>query len=123
MTAACRFSGRLTAYFYATLEVNGEDVIFLTDTGAANLVLTRRAAAAAGNDVDNLSYFLKAKTANGIVSGAPVTLTWVALGSFQDRNVSAVVNGSELHTSLLGMSYLKRFQSFRIECDRMILVR
>lgn len=110
-------------HFYARLGVNGEDMSFLIDTGATELVLTREAAAAAGFDVDRLAFTRQAQTANGVVSGAPVVLDTVTLGPVTDRNVAAVVNGGELDTPLLGMSYLNRFRSFRIEGDRMILVR
>ncbi len=110
-------------HFYARLSVNGEGMPFLIDTGATELVLTREAAEAAGFDVDRLAFTRQAKTANGTVSGAPVVLDSVALGPFTDRNVGAIVNGGDLHTPLLGMSYLDRFRSFQIQGDRMILVR
>jgi aspartyl protease family protein len=103
--------------------VNGEDMPFLIDTGATDLVLTRKAAAAVGFDVGRLAFTQQAKTANGVVSGAPVVLDSVTLGPFTDRNVRAIVNGGDLHTPLLGMNYLDRFRSFRIEGDRLILVR
>ena len=110
-------------HFYARLSVNGEDMPFLIDTGATDLVLTRKAAAAVGFDVGRLAFTQQAKTANGVVSGAPVVLDSVTLGPFTDRNVRAIVNGGDLHTPLLGMNYLDRFRSFRIEGDRLILVR
>lgn len=110
-------------HFYARLSVNGEKMSFLIDTGATELVLTREAAATVGFDVDRLAFNRQAQTANGVVSGAPVVLDSVSLGPITDRNVRAVVNGGELDTPLLGMSYLNRFRSFQIEGDRMILVR
>ena len=110
-------------HFYARLSVNGEDLSFLIDTGATELVLSREAAAAVGFNVDRLAFTQQARTANGLVSGAPVVLDSVTLGPITDRNVRAVINGGELDTPLLGMSYLNRFQSFQIQGDRMILVR
>ncbi|MCA8927473.1 MAG: TIGR02281 family clan AA aspartic protease [Alphaproteobacteria bacterium] len=110
-------------HFYARLAVDGQDVSFLIDTGASDLVLTREAAARVGLDVDRLDFSRPAQTANGTVLGAPVVLRTVTLGPFEDRDVPAVVNGGDLDTSLLGMSYLKRFRSFQIQGDRMTLVR
>lgn len=110
-------------HFYARLSVNGAKMSFLIDTGATELVLTREAATAAGFNVDRLAFNQQAQTANGMVHGAPVVLDSVSLGPITDRNVPAVVNGGELDTPLLGMSYLNRFQSFQIQGDRMILVR
>ena len=66
---------------------------------------------------------MRATTANGEVSMAPVRLDKIAVGAFQDRNVRAVVNGGDLETSLLGMSYLNLFSSIEITQDRMTLTR
>ena len=110
-------------HFHATLEVNGHPVRFIIDTGATMLVLSRRDARAAGLDPDNLSFNLRTRTANGEVMSAPVRLDSVTLGEFTDRDVRATVNGGDLDISLLGMSYLDRYRGFRVEGDRMYLIR
>ena len=110
-------------HFYARARVNGAEVRFLVDTGASSIVLTRDDAARAGFDVDHLGYTVPASTANGRVMGAPVMLDRVALGSLADRDVRALVNGGEMHTSLLGMSYLGRFRRLVVEADELLLVR
>ena len=110
-------------HFHATLEVNGHPVRFIIDTGATMLVLSRRDARAAGLDPDNLSFNLRTRTANGEVMSAPVRLDSVTLGEFTDRDVRATVNGGDLDISLLGMSYLDRYRGFRVEGDRMYLMR
>lgn len=110
-------------HFYARLSVNGEEIPFMIDTGATNLTLTRHAAAVIGFDVSDLAYTQQFQTANGTVRGAPVTLDSVVIGPIEDRNVLAFVNAGDLHISLLGMSYLKRFRSYRVDGNRMVLVR
>lgn len=109
-------------HFYLLAEVNGVTVRFVVDTGATDIVLTRRDAARAGLDPEGLNYFGTAMTANGRVATAPVRLDTLALGGVSDANVPAVVNGGELDTSLLGMSYLSRHE-VTFSGDRMILRR
>lgn len=109
--------------FYANVEVNGTDIAFLVDTGASDLVLSRQDARAAGVDMEGLNFFMTAMTANGEVKSAPVRLDTVALADFVDTDVPARVNGGELDISLLGMTYLDRFRSFRVEGEKMYLSR
>ncbi|MDW4548687.1 TIGR02281 family clan AA aspartic protease [Defluviimonas sp. D31] len=109
-------------HFYLLAEVNGVTVRFVVDTGATDIVLTRRDAARAGLDPEGLNYFGTAMTANGRVATAPVRLDTLAIGGVSDANVPAVVNGGELNTSLLGMSYLSRHE-VTFSGDRMILRR
>ena len=109
-------------HFYLTVQVNGTPIDFMADTGATNMVLTAQDARRIGIDPQALVYLGEARTANGSVATAHVTLPEVQLGPFEDRHVSAWVNGGEMDISLLGMDYLGRY---RIEIDggEMILKR
>jgi len=98
-------------------------VRFMVDTGATMMVLNQADAEAVGLEPDTLDYFLRSQTANGEVSGAPVRLDTVRLGPFLDTDVRAVVNGGELRQSLLGLSYLDRYEGFRVEGEAMYLSR
>ena len=110
-------------HFFATLEINDRRIRFLVDTGASDMVLTQKDAERAGFRISDLNFYLRAQTANGTVSSAPVRLDEVRLADFVDRDVSARVNGGDLGISLLGMSYLDRFDGYRVEGDRMFLYR
>jgi aspartyl protease family protein len=110
-------------YFHLTLEINGTPVEFVVDTGATDIVLTREDAARAGIDMGSLRFIGTAFTANGEVPIAPVRLAEIRLGDHTARNVRASVNGGELFKSLLGMSYLSRFERLEIAGDRLILTR
>ena len=109
--------------FYANVEINGRDIRFLVDTGASDLVLSQQDAERAGIDMERLNYIITSLTANGEVQSAPVRLDTVALAEFVDQDVPARVNGGELDISLLGMTYLDRFRSMRVEDDKMYLSR
>jgi aspartyl protease family protein len=96
-------------HYYLTATVDGAEITFVVDTGASDIVLTAADAARAGIDTGSLAYLGRAQTANGMVATAPVTLGSVTLGGVTDQGVRAVVNGGDLDTSLLGMSYLARY--------------
>jgi len=110
-------------HYYLTLQINGTPVRFVVDTGASDLVLTRRDAERVGLDHGQLSYLEQARTANGVVRTARVRLGEVRLGPVVDENMRAVVNGGEMDTSLLGMNYLQRYSRMEFTGDRLILTR
>ncbi len=109
-------------HFYLTADINGADVLFVVDTGASDVVLSREDAERVGLDPDSLNYFGTATTANGTVRTASVRLDRFTMGNQTENGLLAVVNGGELDTSLLGMSYLSRFE-MTLTSDRLILRR
>lgn len=109
-------------HYYLSAEVNGATVLFVVDTGASGIVLTERDAHRAGFDPAALAYTGMAETANGRVPIAPVTLERFALGGVAEAGVAALVNGGELDTSLLGMSWLGRHE-VTFARDRLIIRR
>ncbi len=117
------FSRARDGHFYAEVEVNGQNITFIVDTGASEIVLTEQDAEKLGYPVADLIYSGRASTANGVVPIARITLNSITLGRFTDRNITATVNGGELETSLLGMRYLKRFRKIEIAGTRLTLTR
>lgn len=109
-------------HFYATLTINDADITFVVDTGATNVVIARDDALRIGLDPNNLNFFGRAQTANGEVRTANVRLDTVEFGGQIDRNLPASVNGGDLNTSLLGMSYLSRFQTIQISGNELRLI-
>lgn len=110
-------------HYYLTLEVNGAPVEFVVDTGATSIVLAAADAERAGFDTGSLAFLGRALTANGEVRTAPVTLDQVSFGQITDRNLPASVNGGQLDRSLLGMTYLQRFESLEISGGELRLTR
>ncbi len=110
-------------HFYATLQINGQPMQFLIDTGASEMVLRRADAEAAGIETDGLDYWVKTQTANGESTAAVVRLESVELGPYTDRDVRALIAGGDLNKSLLGMRYLELFSGFRRDGDRFYLTR
>lgn len=110
-------------HYYLTLQINDVPVVFVVDTGATDMVLGPRDAARIGLRARDMAFDGHASTANGVVATARVTLARVTLGTTTEQNVPAVVTGAPLHTSLLGLRYLSRWDSVVIGGDRMVLLR
>ena len=108
--------------FDITARINGARVAMVLDTGASSVVLTRDDAKAAGLPLEVLSYTAIIETANGRTRAAPVRLDRVAVGDLVERSVEALVaQPGQLKTSLLGMSFLNRLQSWEVRGDRLLL--
>jgi len=110
-------------HFYAVLDLNGTPVNFMVDTGATQVVLMANDAARVGVDVDKLPFLGRAQTANGPVEIAYTTIDQINFGPESDTNVGVSVTKSDMGISLLGMSYLGRFETIQIGQDQMILIR
>ncbi len=95
-------------HFYADVEVNGELVRFLVDTGASGVALTEKDARRVGLAFDSGEYEQVGMGASGAVRGKFVTLDKVSLDGKAARQIEgAILEGSEV--SLLGQNYLGRF--------------
>ncbi|WP_309663625.1 TIGR02281 family clan AA aspartic protease [Tabrizicola sp.] len=119
-TGAIEVPRAADGHYYLTLEVNGTPVVFMADTGATNMVLSRDDARRLGIEPDSLLYVGEASTANGVVRTARVELPLVELGPFRNESFPAWVNDAEMDGSLLGMDYLGQFR-LEIDGDKMVL--
>jgi aspartyl protease family protein len=108
-------------HFHVNANVDGHDINFLVDTGASDIVLTPADAQAIGLDPANLNYSMPAMTANGSVMGAPVQINRLQIGPIEIMEVPATVNQAAMPVSLLGMEFLKRLRSWRVENGRLTL--
>ena len=110
-------------HYYLTLDINNVPVQFVVDTGATQVVMTQKDAKRIGLNPLTLSYLGIANTANGTVRTAAVLLETVSLGTMKDTRVRAVVNDGQMNGSLLGMTYLSKFDSITIKNGELILSR
>jgi aspartyl protease family protein len=108
--------------FSVTTQVNGVRVPMVLDTGATAVVLTYEAAKAAGLPLEVIAYTVNVDTANGRTRAAPVTLDRVAIGGIIERAVPALIaQPGRLRTSLLGMTFLNRLESWEVRSDRLLM--
>lgn len=108
-------------HFYLTLVVDGTPVRFMVDTGATSIVLGDRDADRLGIDRRSLAYIGEARTANGTIRTARVTLRNVRLEGAAMGDLAAWVGDGPLDVSLLGMEFLNRFQRVEMARDRLML--
>ena len=108
-------------HFSIDARVNGRSVRFLIDTGATDIVLSPADAQRVGFDLRRLRYTRAYRTANGMVSGAPVILNDLAVGPLRFTRLAASVNGAPMRGSLLGISFLKRFRSYEVKDNTLTL--
>jgi aspartyl protease family protein len=99
------------------VEIDGTPLRLLVDTGASLVSLTLADARAAGIAPDRLAFTGRAMTANGTTSLAPVTLHEIRIGQLVVADVPAAVL-KNLDVSLLGMSFLRRLRSYRMDDGR-----
>jgi aspartyl protease family protein len=108
--------------FSVRAQVNGARVSMVLDSGASSVVLTQEAAKAVGLPLEVLQYTANVDTANGRTRAAPVTLDRITVGSIVERSVPALIaQPGALRTSLLGMSFLNRLESWEVRGDKLLL--
>lgn len=108
-------------HFRIEAMVDGVAIRFLVDTGASDVILTRRDAERLGYRPDRLAYTQRYSTANGTVRGAPIALGSMEVGPIRLTEVRASVSEGELERSLLGMSFLGRLGAFEVRQGTLIL--
>ncbi len=108
--------------FQVAALINGVRVALILDTGASSVVLTQEAAKAVGLPLDLLVYDISVDTANGRTRAASDTLDRVGVGDVVERAVPAMIaQPGQLRTSLLGMSFLSRLESWEVRGDKLVL--
>jgi aspartyl protease family protein len=102
-------------HFFAVAEINGSPVKVVVDTGASVVALSFEDAEQAGIDPGDLVYDVPISTANGTVNAARVTIRRVVIDGVRADDVQGMVlPQGALNTTLLGMSFLSRLQSFQV---------
>jgi aspartyl protease family protein len=108
--------------FRVGTEVNGVRIAMVLDTGASSVVLTHEDAKAAGLPTEFIKYAVNVDTANGHTLAAPARLDRLAIGAIVERQVPALIaQPGQLKTSLLGMSFLNRLQSWEVRGGRLVM--
>lgn len=109
-------------FFWVDAWVNNDPVRFLVDTGASHIILTRETAYGLGFDLWDEEFDREVKTADDeTVPAASIMLDEVNIGDeVIVHNVRALVlDGGD--TNFLGMSFLARLKSYRVEGRELVL--
>src|SRR5258708_7121373 len=103
-----------SGHFFVDAAVNGTTIRFLVDTGATVVALSPDDARAAGISDGLLRFSETVNTANGQTHAAPASLRSVRLEQLEVLEVPALVMQDQMPVSLLGMSFLRRLESYSI---------
>lgn len=107
-------------HFWATARINGVAVRLLVDSGASTTGLSAATARSAGIAPDS-DFGTAVETANGRVVAARATARTVQLGGIVARDLPVLTSPAFGDTSVLGMNFLSRLQSWRVEGRTLIL--
>lgn len=109
-------------HFWALARINGVERRMLVDSGATITALSEETARLASVEHDASLTPIILRTANGSVRAETGTVERLGLGAIEARNLKVVVSPSLGEVDILGMNFLSRLQSWRVEGRTLILV-
>ena len=109
-------------HYWLRAEINGHPANFLVDTGATLTAVSSETATAAGLEPREAGLPVRMQTANGAVAAELTTIDELRFGNVVARGLDAVIAPGLGPTNVIGMNFLSRLASVRLEGDTMILV-
>ncbi|MBT3070769.1 TIGR02281 family clan AA aspartic protease [Rhodomicrobium sp. Az07] len=110
-------------HFHAFATIRGQQVEFMTDTGATYVALSYETAQKLGLQPQSLRFNGRSTTANGVARVASVTLDQVRIGDITVRDVQAVVaEPGRMAQNLLGMSFIKQLSGFELNGAKLTMI-
>lgn len=108
-------------HYWLEAEVNGVPTRFMVDTGATLTALSAGAAEEAGLEPRRGGIPVVLSTANGTVTAQLTTMTRLKFGNIEAQGLDAVIAPNLGETNVLGMNFLSRLESWRVERGELIL--
>lgn len=108
-------------HFYATAQINGVRRRMLIDSGATTTALSSATAKAANIDLGESPFPTIIDTANGQVSARVATARLLTVGDIDAHDLGVVVSPAFGDSDVLGMNFLSRLRSWRVEGRTLIL--
>ncbi|MCO5064043.1 MAG: TIGR02281 family clan AA aspartic protease [Rhizobiaceae bacterium] len=110
--------------FEGQFRVNGRNVKALVDTGATLVAINVSTALRAGIRFKPSDFRHEVQTANGRTLAAATVIDALEIGRIHVKDVEALVlQDNALHTTLVGMSFLRRLDRFQVEDHTLLLVQ
>lgn len=111
-------------HFGGDFRINGRKVAALVDTGATKVAINMSTARRLGISVTAADMTALIKTANGVGRGALVVIDRMDIGRISIENVEALVlEDNALSGTLIGMTFLNRLKTFRVDGGAMTLAQ
>jgi aspartyl protease family protein len=109
-------------HFWAQATIDGAKRRMLVDSGATVTTLSEGTAKAAGIDAEASVVPVVLKTANGLTRGSTATVERLDVGNISARDLKVVVSPAIGDLDVIGMNFLSRLKSWRVEGRTLILV-
>ncbi|GAA0663125.1 aspartyl protease family protein [Sphingomonas insulae] len=108
-------------HFWARVTLDGVPRRMLVDSGATVTAVSTRTAQAAALDTRQSMFPVVLNTANGQISAQTATVRELRLGDIAARDLAVVVSPAFGETDVLGMNFLSKLKSWRVEGSTLIL--
>jgi len=108
-------------HFWAKATIDGVTRRMLVDSGATITALSVNSARAARLKTEQSVFPILLNTANGTISAKNAQIAELRLGDIVARDLSVVVSPAFGNTDVLGMNFLSRLKSWRVEGRTLIL--
>jgi aspartyl protease family protein len=108
-------------HYWVDAQVNGQSVRFLIDSGASTTALGQQTAGALPLLPDPGSNMVMVQTANGPVSAQRAIVAEMDVGPIRATQLPVIVSPAFGPVNVLGMNFLSKLKSWRVEDGVMIL--
>ena len=109
-------------HYIASFKANGRPIKGLIDTGATYIAMNETTARQVGLRVSASDFKHTATTANGKTSAAFAKLDRLKIGSIEVSDIDVfVLKNRSLSETLIGMSFISKLSSFKVENSKLIL--
>ncbi|MDB5688787.1 MAG: family clan aspartic protease [Sphingomonas bacterium] len=109
-------------HFWARAKIGGLDRRMLVDSGATVTALSSATAEQAGLKVRDEVFPVLIRTANGTITARTSTVPELWLGDIVARDLAVIVSPAFGEVDVLGMNFLSKLKSWRVEGSTLILV-
>jgi aspartyl protease family protein len=106
-------------HYWLMVNINGEPVRFMVDSGATLTAINATTAREAGVEADRYPIILG--TANGRIAAKRGVVRLLSVGPHSIENHQVVVSERFGDVNVLGMNFLNSLQSWRVEANMMVL--
>ncbi len=109
-------------HFWARVMLNGVERRMLVDSGATVTAISAQTAERAGIEASVGGVPVLVRTANGTVPAETGRIDRLGIGGIEARNLSVVISPALGNIDVLGMNFLSRLASWRVEGKMLIMV-
>jgi aspartyl protease family protein len=109
-------------HFWARVQIGDVERRMLVDSGATVTALSSATASEAGLKVRDALFPVMIRTANGTITAQTSAIPELNLGAIVARDLAVVVSPAFGGVDVLGMNFLSRLKSWRVEGRTLILV-